>query len=402
MPTYDQFDVEHKGSFQSSSIDTVYFGVFGTPETATFNSGSRQVVGGKLAGLNLAVFEEYSVPFSLRRAYETGSQIGNLSRTVSLADSEEYFADSFVPHPVYILLEGGSLTETFTTSSTTPYHGQQWGIRPLGDQGIEVAYTTYPADVPADFPIGTDCTWHDHFPYQTQYKNLQKTLKQDGSLAETLLTNDGDYASFVARVTIYSYNPALGGSTPIYLQSWMTSNSSSFVWKEREIGAPDWSDLSKTFYGTGDGGKTVFGRYGENSGSQGGTGLDLGRYQPRFAFQYKPGASAIATSALVSIPLIRGFKFGVKNTIAEPATARFSRKHFGHVRDMLEQRQGYATINKKTGARIYAPVSVTFVSGTTSFQRSVWYASSSTTTDFNPRDSGIYDTFYRAGQPFFD
>jgi hypothetical protein len=69
---------------------------------------------------------------------------------------------------------------------------------------------------------------------------------------------------------------------------------------------------------------------------------------------------------------------------------------------MLEQRSGHATINKNTGASIYAPVSVTFVSGTTSFQRAVWYASSSTTTDFNPRDSGIYDSRCRVGQPFFD
>jgi hypothetical protein len=181
----------------------------------------------------------------------------------------------------------------------------------------------------------------------------------------------------------------------------ITSATSSLIWKEKELGSPSWQDLSKTFYGIGDGGK-LSNRNGVNEGAQATTVIDIGRYQPTFGFQYKPGSSALANSSYVSVPIIRGFKYGLESSIAKPVGARFSRTHFGYLRDMLEQRQGCATINKNTGASIYAPVSITFVSGSTSYQRAVWYATSSTATDFNPRDSGIYDYLYRSGQPFFD
>jgi hypothetical protein len=282
----------------------------------------------------------------------------------------------------------------------------------LGGTGFELALSTNPADNEDANPIfeGVDCVWHDHFPYQTSYKNLQKTLRQDASLAQgELLEIDSSgnpvsppqRSSFLARLVIFAESNTIVGSVPIFLCSMVTSNTSSITWKERELGSPTWSDLSKTFYGTGDGGK-VSNRNGASTGNQLTSRIDIGRYQPIFGFQYKPGSSATATAHYLSIPIIRGFKYGILNTLAEPLTAKFSRNHFGFMRDMLEQRSGHATINKNTGASIYAPVSVTFVSGTTSFQRAVWYASSSTTTDFNPRDSGIYDSRCRVGQPFFD
>lgn len=410
MPVFDQFDIESKNSFQSSSVDRVLFGDFLFNQTPSISGDPRYDVGGKIDGLNLSVFQDYYVPYWLRSAYETGSFIGSFTRNTSFFDGDEYIADTFIPHPVSILRVNAAVPVLFTTSSTTPYGGERWGVQGLGRQGFEIAYSTNPIDDSSDPSFdGVDCNWRDEFPFQTKYRLLQKTLRQDASLAvEQRLAVWTGYAyemvsgsNFLARLIIYAESNTVVNSIPVFLCSMITSATSSLVWKERELGSPSWQDLSKTFYGIGDGGK-LSNRNGVNEGAQATTVIDIGRYQPTFGFQYKPGSSALANSSYVSVPIIRGFKYGLESSIAKPVGARFSRTHFGYLRDMLEQRQGCATINKNTGASIYAPVSITFVSGSTSYQRAVWYATSSTATDFNPRDSGIYDYLYRSGQPFFD
>lgn len=411
MPVFDQFDIESKNSFQSSSVDRVLFGDFLFNQTPSISGDPRYDVGGKIDGLNLSVFQDYYVPYWLRSAYETGSFIGSFTRNTSFFDSDEYIADTFIPHPVSILKVNAAVPALFTTSSTTPYGGERWGVQGLGRQGFEIAYSTNPIDDSSDQSFdGIDCNWRDEFPFQTKYRLLQKTLRQDASLAvEQRLAVDSSGtpvspasgSNFLARLIIYAESNTVVNSIPVFLCSMITSATSSLIWKERELGSPSWQDLSKTFYGIGDGGK-LSNRNGVNEGAQATTVIDIGRYQPTFGFQYKPGSSALRNSSYVSVPIIRGFKYGLESSIAKPVGARFSRTHFGYLRDMLEQRQGCATINKNTGASIYAPVSITFVSGSTSYQRAVWYATSSTATDFNPRDSGIYDYLYRSGQPFFD
>lgn len=410
MPVFDQFDIESKNSFQSSSVDRVLFGDFLFNQTPSISGDPRYDVGGKIDGLNLSVFQDYYVPYWLRSAYETGSFIGSFTRNTSFFDGDEYIADTFIPHPVSILKVNAATPALFTTSSTTPYGGERWGVQGLGRQGFEIAYSTNPIDDSSGPDYVIDCNWRDEFPFQTKYRLLQKTLRQDASLAveQRLAVNSLGKAvspatgsNFLARLIIYAESNTVVNSIPVFLCSMITSATSSLIWKERELGSPSWQDLSKTFYGIGDGGK-LSNRNGVNEGAQATTVIDIGRYQPTFGFQYKPGSSALANSSYVSVPIIRGFKYGLESSIAKPVGARFSRTHFGYLRDMLEQRQGCATINKNTGASIYAPVSITFVSGSTSYQRAVWYATSSTATDFNPRDSGIYDYLYRSGQPFFD
>jgi hypothetical protein len=47
------------------------------------------------------------------------------------------------------------------------------------------------------------------------------------------------------------------------------------------------------------------------------------------------------------------------------------------------------------------PLQVSFVVGTTTATNALDYQTS-TSPSYNPYDSGIYDIYYRSGQPFFD
>mgnify|MGYP001124654473 CR=1 FL=1 len=47
------------------------------------------------------------------------------------------------------------------------------------------------------------------------------------------------------------------------------------------------------------------------------------------------------------------------------------------------------------------PVNIEFVAGTTIYTQARDYVTA-TNPSYNPYDSGIYDIYYRSGQPFFD
>lgn len=122
----------------------------------------------------------------------------------------------------------------------------------------------------------------------------------------------------------------------------------------------------------------------------------------------------------VSAPIIRGFKYGLVNSNVKPLTAQWRRDKFGQFRDMLEQRQysklyfNYSNIDSVNGTNqqapnvsIVSPIKINFVSGSDAAIIAENYVNWNPDTDSlsvlsNSRDSGIYDSEYKAGQPFDD
>jgi len=105
-------------------------------------------------------------------------------------------------------------------------------------------------------------------------------------------------------------------------------------------------------------------------------------------------------------PRPNGFRYGIENVVPTQTKCVFRRDKFGQPRDMLEQRPSgkFYLTDGETGAHTttQAAVLVTFVSGTTTYDRAKTYLTASAEVSFNKKDSGIYDFEYKSGQPFFD
>lgn len=113
----------------------------------------------------------------------------------------------------------------------------------------------------------------------------------------------------------------------------------------------------------------------------------------------------------IQIIVIRGWKYGIQSAFPTTTKCVYRIGKFGQFRDMLEGRPTVASITpagdrptltgRATPRTEVFPLVVSFVSGTTTYTNAMDYKTS-TNPSYNPYDSGIYDIYYRSGQPFFD
>lgn len=104
-------------------------------------------------------------------------------------------------------------------------------------------------------------------------------------------------------------------------------------------------------------------------------------------------------------PIPHGFSYGVMNVIPTPSKCIFRRNHYGHFRDMLEQRpmaKYYSTSEGNDASSQVPVVRVHILEDTREGELIKEYMAATEPVEFNWYDSGIYDVEYRAGQPFFD
>lgn len=189
----------------------------------------------------------------------------------------------------------------------------------------------------------------------------------------------------------------------IFEDLWTTSSYAKFI-KASDV------DYFKCFFGYGDGFSLDLSDW-----NYGGV-LNVGRKgkTPNF-LDWSPydlyGHVDVAQFNLYN-PQLRGWKYGLYSGINTPASAIWRRGRYGQFRDMLEQRlftkyigleqtDAYAYPFKTLRRTVDGPVNVNFVSGSAIYVDTVDYVTA-TNPSYNPYDSGIYDTEYRSGQPFFD
>ena len=106
---------------------------------------------------------------------------------------------------------------------------------------------------------------------------------------------------------------------------------------------------------------------------------------------------------------IEGWKYGLYNGVPTNFSAVFRQNHYGQFRDMLEQRIYTATYNNpQIGGPMDANGGIKFISGSALAGESnneltaSIYAANNVTEAYrvNPYGSGIFDTLYRASQPW--
>lgn len=93
--------------------------------------------------------------------------------------------------------------------------------------------------------------------------------------------------------------------------------------------------------------------------------------------------------------LIRGWKYGLKSGLPEQTKVLIDRNFYGGFYSMLGSRPNAVFYNNKTGQITY-PIQIQFLSGTQA------YVTNSNPSTLNTRESGIFDTFYRVGIPFYE
>jgi hypothetical protein len=109
-------------------------------------------------------------------------------------------------------------------------------------------------------------------------------------------------------------------------------------------------------------------------------------------------------------PMLRGWRYGLYSGLPTYNNVIFRKNRYGQFRDIIQGRMNAATLieagfNDYTGLpnnrTLTFPVNIEFVSGTTIYTQARDYVTA-TNPSYNPYDSGIYDIYYRSGQPFFD
>lgn len=93
---------------------------------------------------------------------------------------------------------------------------------------------------------------------------------------------------------------------------------------------------------------------------------------------------------------IAGWKYGLYSALPSTTGVKFRRDHFGHLRDMLEQRSfsKFRITSDGKNTITESPVSVRFLDGTQAYLTN--------SLGLDAHDSGIYDKEYASGKPFED
>lgn len=392
MSTLDQFEVEPSSYYSGSYTGQVIFGDLlaqGFGPTAN----ERRIATSKLSGRSFSYWQNTYTPYWLVDGYVSGSFAGRPQRFSRQFSTSETYFDSIVPNPLDIHLRNTSGLALYA-GELICVNGIRWGINPAtsptdvaGEGTIMPIWATDSFDAVATFMDTSvvDQIWYLHFPFQSRYKGVQRLLDFNGIFEKTYDLSVDFNGATVTPVTksnrlgtfaLGVENTTHGGF------GWLQDGRAKYPDVDLDIiGTPPPRLLFEMYYGTGDGKETnLNGNYRKGPGYRG--------FNILVEFAYKP--------------LLRGFRYGLMNTTQINTSCVFRHGRFGQVRDMLEQRKvGKFLDSSKGTTTTLSPVSVIFVSGTTTYSRSIDYVTA-TNPDYNTRDSGVYDYEYRSGQPFFE
>lgn len=404
MTVYDTFETENYSTYSGSYNARVMYGNF----FSDIASGNRVCIADRVSGIiSSSLYDArntYLTSFAL--GIISGSYIGHNTRHLPLQCDSEIYVDSCMISPIYYNLRNGaaSVIDEVPFSGSTRFNIPF--IRETGSINLLVGeFVGTPVSIPEGNGI-IDEVWKYSYPFMSKYKGLARTFRQSYNAPysiETNITRSNEdnlaydspngpfYSNRVGQLWLGSFGK--GTATRIGLLydfafvsgAWGRINTSpgnirifqSLVWDRDPLFSPRIEETNKAYFGVGPQ-RTKVATYG------------LGEINLAFG----------AIFAIVN-PILRGWKYGILNGNRTSSKCIYRTGHYGHLRDMLEQRLFSKVFDEETGKVLGAPVSVTPVSGTTLFANSIDYVTA-TNPDYNPRDSGAWDYEYKSGQPYFD
>lgn len=438
MPVFDQYEVEPVASYSGSYTDDAIFGdMFVT--AATLVSGytpvgqndpktSRRLIASRVSDKSATYpnINKMWIPNYIIDGYASGSWLNKLQNIVSFFSYETNY-DSYMPNPVDIyLLNGGTLygasfydVDQILGPTVNETSGSAFGINsfatpdvyPGQDIGINLAFVDK-GYVIGPIPSGWDYIWAYKHPFQSSYKSVKKVLKFNKTLPTKYTIN----TTFdLTTITPASQSNEIVGLARAkngfidYLFGYM--NHPNEAWQYGSfispvtppaVGSISTVDLYHSIFGVGKGS----GVYNTLQSVGGTSYLNSG---PDYEGYWAVGGFLIYVGIFSTVK-IRGYKYGIKAAQPEQQKIVYRRGRFGQLRDVLEARITTATLteggvnpynNLPIQRTLFYPIQVAFVSGTAIYNQSRDYVTA-TNPDYNPYDSGIYDIYYRSGQPFFD
>jgi hypothetical protein len=429
MPVFDQYEVEPDSVYSGSYTDQIVFGdlfvdidtlVTGyTPLGDSNPKTRRRLIGSRIAGKEATYpnINNMWMPGYMIDGYASGSWMGRQQRFQSFF-ADETWLDSYVPNPISIFQELNATlyfedSKTILKDSALPgtyvpeLSGSQFDIQPYvagetGDGFINLLYEGYPPRSGILMPPFPNKSWRAAFPFQSTFKNLTKnfrftkTLTQRVELsANTLGLGITPVSSSINLGTVSLYTDYAGAYVPIIVGGIMHSPSLSWpgtsAYAPNKFGTAPLREIYNFFYGFGNG------------------VANLTLRTPSFTAKLVTDALSNIEKYIVYNIKPRGYKYGIRSIAPEQTKCIYRIGRFGQFRDMLEGRPNiaYQTTPIATlgfgGIRrtVSYPVEINFAPGTLIYSQSIDYVTA-TNPDYNPYDSGIYDKFYRSGQPFFD
>lgn len=457
MPTYDQFEVEQTAAYSGSYVSKV-MNKYGT----IFNTGSyasRQIADSATGTINPNAFIGTLMTLSDHYAYSSSiySGVNSPSPIKSFERSNEFFSNEFIQDTLLanpIEFYSKNVPSLVMTTPGVSYSDKEMtaklelpDILPSSSIILALASpgsTAYDCSPRTDNLV-VDMSWPYQFPYQSYFKPgnySQKLTKPSFKASRDYTFNSymvtayhvytgiitfelADYSGNNRKVSQFSQitfswmkvvgTPALlppmapgadlNWRTPVDVVSHVTASGMNrediwptglFVTNVNTFG-PNIKDAYKYFFG-----------YGKQLGPHGETPRkyhdviyfpdatnSIGTYESQYLFRVVP----------------RGWKYGIQSAFPTTTKCIWRVGKFGQLRDMLEGRPTVAGItpggyqpNLQEPALVRTetyPLQVSFVAGTTTATNALDYRTS-TNPSYNPYDSGIYDVYYRSGQPFFD
>jgi len=364
-----------------------------------------------------------------RQAY--GSVAGRSATNVmrKFRSETEIFTDSVLPAPTDIyLINGGQFVEGDDynpTSSLSPESISKTPRKFLLCLGTNLnfgsAIGTPSLTSSTDTSQVSDNLWAYSFPFENRYAGLER-YATPGFKKEYLvkLTQSADAVAGAVVATTNTTGPWFSGS--VYSLQYLHKDG---------FGTQPWAygatlhnqiiatnpvgtvitgvDVKSTTYGrieeimTGffgflsQGGNRSFLRVPEASAGGVPTRFNPGKYPGWLATADFDGRMTNHFVQGIRTQLqVNGWKQGVYHALPQKSHCYFRYNHFGHFRDMFEQRPITKYHDGATGRALESPVIAVFVSGSGPF------VTASRPTELNPNVSGIYDKEGKMGKPFDD
>lgn len=454
MPVYDQFEVEQTAAYSGSYVSKMmnkYGTIFNTGSYANrqiADSATGTIDPNAFIGTLMMLSDHYTYSSSVYNGVNSPSPIKSLERSNEFF-SDEVISDTLLANPLefysknvtglVMLLPGVSYVDKEMTArldlpDITPSSSIILALASPGSTAHNVS--------PRNEELVNDMSWPYQFPYQSYFKPGNYSQK----LFKPSFKASRDYQTYSYLTIVLEANtpPLLATSKfELVLNSARVSQFSqlTFSWlKNTQTGsiltpwAPnanlDWrklidvgtmitaSGMNKTLltssnssnYGPNirDVYKYFFG-YGNQLGPHGETPRKY--HEVVYWPDWDNGAGGVYEAQETFRVVPRGWKYGIQSALPTTTKCIYRIGKFGQLRDMLEGRPTVASItpgghqstltSKITPRTETYPLIVSFVSGTTTYTNALDYKTS-TNPSYNPYDSGVYDTYYRSGQPFFD
>lgn len=392
MSTLDQFETESTSFYSGSYTGQVVFGDRGV-EGFNDNANQRKIATSKINGTGEAYFAQAYAPYWIVDGYVTGSFAGRAQRFNRFLSGDEFFFDSIVPNPIDIHFRSATDMGWYAGGLTVS-GGERWNIHSVeastttpGGGGLFHVWAMEPGNVASFLPdAAIDHEWYLRQPFESKYKGIERLIFFTGRYAEKYTATTEVFAGSTMTPASSSNLIAgcglgvVGAAAYVIALGWIRRPGDQYPRRAvtDAVGSVPPKVYFELFYGIGDGDP-----YGV----------------------YRKGPSYLGFLSAVIFArkaLLRGWKYGLMSTTPTNTACVFRQNRFGQFRDMLEQRKYSKFLDVSKGqTTTRGAVEIRFVSGTTTFARSVDYVTA-TNPDYNLRDSGIYDFEYRSGQPYFE